>query len=65
MTLAISTLKNIYNAYLHARLPSKVSHSGTLNVIMQLIFHLNKLIMLTNGIVLAISGRAALRPLGI
>ena len=60
MTLAFSTFSNIFS--LHTK--RQGSYLTYPNVMMYICFHLKKLLMLTNGIILAIRGCDTLRPPG-
>ena len=63
LSLVPSKISSLENQ--NARLSSNVFQCATLNVIMQIFFHLKKLLMLTNIIILAISKHDTLKPLGI
>ena len=52
-------------AYKSARLSSNISQCATSHVLVQILFHLKKLFMLMNGIILIISKHDTLKPLGI
>jgi len=62
MTLVVSTVNNTFPYIPKHKTINQVSQC-MLNVVIYIYFHLS--LMLTNSIILTISGRDALRPLGI
>ena len=57
-------LKDIFSSHTKTQdYHLEVSQLATLIVKIKIILHLNKLLMLTNGIILAVSGHDTLRPL--